>query len=295
MIFGSQWVATLENVPILINPDWIPCKSLICVDLFQVIESARQVLKEYDDSHERRRWEIIMGAAESMPTRFSVYETIRFGVAGPSLEHIWSLLEREGSFYEVDFWGIRMAYAYGSFVDVEAGIRYLQEAIPKLQDTNRSWELATALLCLARLQIQRLSYNAETDAESERYIRDALNIFTALGDELNVSYALLQLGHLRLKQERLEEAIEQWKSAQAALNNLDEWSVANNIIRLMGDAYLQLGQFKQVLNVSTTLPRSVLNTGMCNRQLVPSPRKALKWCVTENWKMHAASVSNVLS
>ena len=138
---------------------------------------------------------------------------------------------------------------------------YLEQALPKLQDTNKSWELATALLCLTKLQIPRLSYNSKNDATLERYILDALNIFSALKDDFNVSYALLQLGNLRLKQERLEDAIEQWKLSHAALDHLDEWSVANNITRLMGDAYLQLGQFEAAFNCFAEMARICFEHG----------------------------------
>lgn len=169
---------------------------------------------------------------------------IGFGPQKASLQYIWSLLEKLGRSYEVDFWGIRLAYTYGNFVDEEAGIRYLEESLSTLQGTNRTWELATAYLCLVKLQIPQLIYDVEKEAVLERYIVDALNIFTRLGDELNVSYALIQLGNLRIKQERLEEAIEQWRSAHAALTRLDEWAAASSVTRLMGDAYLQLGQFE---------------------------------------------------
>ncbi len=177
---------------------------------------------------------------------------------------IWSLLENEGSSHEVDFWGIRLAYAYGNFVDDEAATRYLQQALPKLQDAHKSWELATALICLARLRIPQLSYSAaEEEAGTERYILNALEIFRGLGDQLNISYALLQLGNLRLRQERLEEAIEQWKLAHAALDHLDEWSVGNMLIRLMGDAYIQLGQFEAGFKCFDQIAADLLRASAC--------------------------------
>ena len=64
-----------------------------------------------------------MRTAMSIPSRFGVYEEIGFGTPGPALQHIWSLLENEEGTYEVDFWGIRLAYAYGIFVDAETAIR----------------------------------------------------------------------------------------------------------------------------------------------------------------------------
>ena len=95
----------------------------------------------------------------------------------------------------------------------------------------------------------------------EGYTQDALDVFSAVDDDLNVSYALLQLGSIKAKQEKLEEAIEQWGLATAALASLDEWSAANIAIRLMGDAYLQMGQFEAAFQCFERIARICFEHG----------------------------------
>jgi predicted ATPase/DNA-binding SARP family transcriptional activator len=212
-------------------------------DLLQMAESTLHLLQRVPLRPERHKWEIILNTALIIPGRFAVYEVIGFGIQKDVIQSIWSLLEQEGASYQADYWSIRLAYAYGMFVNDTTAIRYLERILPELQAPNRSWERAMAQLYLAKLQLPELSYSSQNGPTLERYTLDAVDIFSAVDDELNVSYALLQLGSLQYKQEKLEEAIEQWGLATTGLAGLDEWSAANIAIRLMGDAYLQMGQF----------------------------------------------------
>jgi predicted ATPase/DNA-binding SARP family transcriptional activator len=227
----------------------------LALELLLLMESSSEVLTMHQDRLARSRWEVILNATIIIPGRFAVYEEIGFGLQKEDIQRVWSLLEKQKDSFLVDFWGIRLAYAYGNFVDAEAAIRYLELALSEMERANKYWELATTYLYLAKIQFPQLSYSRRNEAVLERYILAALDIFTRLGDDLNVSYARLQLGSLRYKQERLVEAIEQWKLAQAALKSLDEWSIANNMIRLIGDAYLQMGNFENAFQCFDQIAR----------------------------------------
>jgi tetratricopeptide (TPR) repeat protein len=230
-------------------------------DLLQMAESTLQKLKDLPETSERHRWEIILNTALTIPGCFAVYEAIGFGIQKDVLQSVWSLLEQEGSTYHADYWSIRLAYAYGIFLNDETAIRYLERILSELQDPNSSWERVMAQLYLAKLQLPQLSYSPENEATLERYTLEAVDIFSAMDDELNVSYALLQLGSLKYKQEKLEQAIEQWGSATAALTGLDEWSAGNIAIRLMGDAYLQMGQFEAAFKCFERIARICFEHG----------------------------------
>jgi predicted ATPase/DNA-binding SARP family transcriptional activator len=230
-------------------------------DLLQMAESTLQILKNLPETPERHRWEIILNTALTIPGRFAVYEAIGFGIQKDVLQSIWSLLEKEGTSYQADYWSIRLAYAYGIFINDETAIGYLARILSDLQDPNRSWERAMAQLYLAKLQLPQLSYSLKNEATLERHTLEAVNIFSTLDDELNVSYALLQLGSLKYKQEELEEAIEQWRLATTALTGLDEWSAANIAIRQMGDAYLQMGQYEAAFNSFEQIARICFEHG----------------------------------
>jgi predicted ATPase/DNA-binding SARP family transcriptional activator/tetratricopeptide (TPR) repeat protein len=231
-------------------------------ELLQVANgSTLEIMKDLPETSERHRWEIILNTALNIPGRFAVYEVIGFGMQKDLLQSIWSLLEKEGPSYQADYWSIRLAYAYGLFVHDETAIRYLENVLLEMQDGNQSWERAMAQLYLAKLQLPQLSYSPEKIAALERHTLDAVAIFSAMDDELNVSYALLQLGSIKVKQEKLEEAIEQWGLATAALSNLDEWAAANVAIRLMGDAYLQMGQFEEAFNCFDRIARICYEQG----------------------------------
>jgi predicted ATPase/DNA-binding SARP family transcriptional activator/TPR repeat protein len=224
-------------------------------------ESTSEVLKIPHDTSDGLRWKTILNIVMTIPGRFAHYEEIGFGIQKDALQHTWSMLQKQGDVVPVDYWGIRMAYAYGNFVDVKDAILYLERALSKFQEASYTWELAIAYLCLVRLQTPELSYSRKNEAVLEQYVQDALNIFTSLGDELNVSYTLIQLGNLRFKQERPEEAIEQWRLAQAALMKLDEWAIANNVIRMIGDAYLHMGQFEAAFQSFDYIARISLEHG----------------------------------
>ena len=234
---------------------------VLTLETFQTVINTLEVLKTWQDTPDRRRWEIIMKTALSVPGRFAVYEDIGFGYQEDAFQPIWSLLEREGDSYSPDFWSIRLAYAYGNFVNDEAAIRYLEHILPQFQDEGRSYERAMTQLYLAKLQIPQLSYSRQNEMLLERQTLDAFQTFTALGDELDVGYALLQLGSFRQKQEKVGEAIEQWRLASAVFTSLDEWSLANNALRLMGDAYLQMGQFETAFQCFEEMARTAFEHG----------------------------------
>lgn len=213
------------------------------------------------DIPSRLKWETALKIAGTIPGRFATYEEIGFGLQKDALQGVWSLLDQQGDFYPVDYLGIRLAYAYGNFVDEGAAVRYLEHALSNLRETNKSWELAIAYLCLVRLKASHLTHSRESEAALEHITMEALNIFRALGDELNVSYTLIQLGNLRYKQERPEEAIEQWRLAIAALTSLDEWPIANSVIRLIGDAYLHMGRFEAAFQSFDQIARISIEHG----------------------------------
>jgi tetratricopeptide (TPR) repeat protein len=227
----------------------------LALEMLLLREISSEVLTTQQDRLVRSRWEFALNAAMVIPGRFGTYEEIAFGIQKDDLQRVWSMLEKQKDSFPVDFWGIRLAYAYGNFEHAETAIRYLELALPELEGANKSWELATSYLYLAKLQFPELSYSRRNEAVLERYILAALEIFNTLGDGLNVSYARLQLGSLRYKQERLEEAVEQWRLAQAALKNLEEWLIANNMIRLIGDAYLQMGKFENAFQCFDQIAR----------------------------------------
>ena len=95
-----------------------------------------------------------------------MYEVIGFGVQKDVLQSIWLLLEKEGPSYQADYWSIRLAYAYGMFVDDETAIRYLERILSELLAANRSWERAMAQLYLAKLQLPQLSYSLQNETSA---------------------------------------------------------------------------------------------------------------------------------
>ena len=233
----------------------------LTAELLQMAESTLQRLKNLPETSERHRWEIRLKTALAIPGRFAVYEDIGFGVQKDLLQSIWLLLEKVGPSYQADYWSIRLAYAYGMFVDDETAIRYLERILSELLAANRSWERAMAQLHLAKLQLPQLSYSLQNETKLEGYTQDALDVFSAVDDDLNVSYALLQLGSIKVKQEKLEEAIDEWRLATAGLASLDEWSAANVAIRQMGDAYLQMGQFEAAFQCFERIARICFEQG----------------------------------
>ena len=266
--FHTAWIWLVERNEIETAVEHLLPTLFYCMEIrtfsletLQMILNTLEVLKTWPDTFKRRRCEIILNTAITIPGRFAVYEEIAFGSQIDALQPIWSLLEKEGGSYPADFWVIRLAYAYGNFVNDLTAVRYLEHLLSEFQDASKSWERAMALLLLAKLQLPQLSYSRKNEAVIERCTLDAVDIFTALGDELNVGYALLQLGNLRHKQERLEEAIEQWKLANTALTSLDEWALANNATRLMGDAYLQMGQFEAAFQCFDKMARICFEHG----------------------------------
>jgi predicted ATPase/DNA-binding SARP family transcriptional activator len=266
--FNTAWTLLIENNQIETAVDkLLPALFYYTEmrDLSQewllLTESISEVLKKLPDTSNRGRWQFILETVISSPGRFAAYEEIGFGIQKEAIQRVWSLLEKQGDAGTVDFWGIRLAYAYGKYVDHEAAVRYLEQALSQLQDEEQSWERATAYLCLVRLQVPQLSYNRKIESILEHYTLEALNIFTNLGDELNVSYTMIQLGNLRHKQERPAEAIEQWRQAQAALTTLDEWAIANIVIRFIGDAYLQMGQFEAAFQSFDQIARISIEHG----------------------------------
>jgi predicted ATPase/DNA-binding SARP family transcriptional activator len=234
----------------------------LCDDLLKRLENSPQVPG-------RNKLEIILRTAQGAfwadghPIRYEFFDGI-YPFFHEGLHKAWTMAQDDIHIHELGFWGILLAYIYDHIIKPGAAIERLKEVIPYFRDENKIWELANAKLHLARLLLPLDGANGQnTNEETLQNLTEALELFERIGDKSNCGQTLRQMGNLKMKEQKLTEAIRLWKAARANLLSVDvnEWAAASSIRWQIGDAYLQLGNFDQAFECFQEISRINLDHG----------------------------------
>lgn len=218
-------------------------------DLLSMVRRARQELEKHQDEYQDEYLLPILLTAQGAfypdgtPVRYEAFG-IAYYADVDAIRRAWELAQptsRTSSSSYLDYWAVMLIYLYGREIDREAGLQTMELLLQDLRSRNEKWMTAFALLMLSQLHELHLS-GAEEMEQTDRYLIEALELFVSLGDEREAGHTLRSLGNLRRFQERYEQAIDCWESAQGKLEAAGEWNLANDIHWQIGDLYLDLGQ-----------------------------------------------------
>jgi predicted ATPase/DNA-binding SARP family transcriptional activator len=257
----------INNIlPVLFSYSEIRGKSL---ELLDMCDKMIKALGGISQSKKRTRAEIILLAVQSAfnidghPVRYTFFEGI-YPVDQENTKRSWLLAQKTIKLYELGFWGTLLAFNYGHVFGYKDVLYVLQQTIQHFKENNDRWEMANAELHFAMLLLRPgINSDAILEDSIHLYLSEAIDIFNSLGDDVNAGHSLSMMGSLRMKEEKLHEAIQQWEVARSRLLKADvnEWAAASSINWHIGDAYLQMGKFKEAFDRFQEISRVNLEHG----------------------------------
>jgi len=196
-----------------------------------------------------RRQEIILRSAKGAfqqdgnPLRATIPDVI-FPIDTTSIHRAWTLAQKHEAFRELGFWGILLCYVYGRILEYDEGVRQLERVLPFFEGTSQAWELAVGYFLLLQLLIPNEPFGPRRK-QFITYLSRARDIFASLGDTLSTGHIMRLWGDLKYRQQDLEGAIQQWQLARNSFLNIGEWPAASNMLWMLCDACLQIGDFQK--------------------------------------------------
>jgi len=175
------------------------------------------------------------------PIRLETFALVHVG-KNDALQRAWSLANSAGNLHALGFWGVVLAYIYGRIIDRHIGIESLEQIIALYRAENGyRWELGIALLHISMLLLTIYEYRPDA-ITIQRYLDEAQNLFTALGDGLNSAYVLRQRGNCNFQMQDLHQSIYYLKQAQARFLELGETVIAADVSWQIGDMQNHIGE-----------------------------------------------------
>jgi predicted ATPase/DNA-binding SARP family transcriptional activator len=221
-------------------------------ELTGMLEAGLRVLEGQAKNVSSRRMEVFLRTAQGsfhydgFPLRLANFDGL-FPIDLETVRQAWSLAQRF-KFHELGFWGILLAYIYGRLIDLDEGVKKLKQMIPAFEEKNMPWELANTCLHLVKLLNYRRENPPDVVKAMSGYLSQATGIFTGMGDIINAGYTSSQWGEMKVNEDDLQGAVQQWKEAHSSLLAAGEWSTATDIMWRMADVYLQLGSFQEAFD-----------------------------------------------
>ncbi|NJC97687.1 MAG: hypothetical protein FIB03_15355 [Anaerolineae bacterium] len=253
-------------------------------ELMNMVGEMLKLLERLGGDAKTTRAKIVLRTAQGAyysdggPIREAVFEGL-YPINMEGIREAWSLSKKSIELHELGFWGILLAYIYGMVIDLNEATQRLKNSILHFQEKNDPWELATAKLHLARLLLApNQSESQHMDEWINQNLTEALDIFSSLEDRIDTAHTLRQIGSLRMRQGKIEDAIKQWQAAHASLLALDvnEWSTASNIEWQIGDAFLQLGQFEKAFECFQDIARINLEHGYTQQAIAALSKESFE-------------------
>lgn len=273
--------AVSNILPVLFSYSEVRGKSLELIDM---LDKMLKALEESINETDQRRTEIILRTARGAfysdggPIREAVFEGL-YPMDREGIQRAWSLSEKPFKLHELGFWGILLSFIHGRTNEPRDAILRLQQALPYFQEKSQFWELATAKLHLASLLLTVAPEKAPNTNETvDQYLTEALDMYRSIGDKINSAHTLRQMGNLRMREQKLNEAIQQWNAAHSTLMAMDvnEWSTASSIHWQIGDAYLQLGRFDEAYQCFQDISRVNLEHGFIQQAIVALSKESFE-------------------
>ena len=200
-----------------------------------------------------RQQEIILRSAKGAflqggdPLRATIPDVI-FPIDTASIRRAWTLAQKHKAFQELGFWGILLCYVYGRIIQYDEGVRQLERVLPFFERTSQAWELAIGYFHLSQLLIPNEPFGSRRRKQLTGYLTHARDIFASLGDTLSTGHIMRLWGDLKYQQQDVEGAIQQWQLARNSYLNTGEWAAAGNMLWMLSDACLQIGDFQKAFN-----------------------------------------------
>jgi predicted ATPase len=200
-----------------------------------------------------RQQEIILRSAKGAflqggdPLRATIPDVI-FPIDTASIRRAWTLAQKHEAFPELGFWGILLCYVYGRIIQYDEGVRQLERVLPFFERTSQAWELAIGYFHLSQLLIPNEPLGSRRRKQFTGYLTRARDIFASLGDTLSTGHIMRLWGDLKYQQQDVEGAIGQWQLARNSFLNTGEWAAAGNMLWMLSDACLQIGDFQKAFD-----------------------------------------------
>ncbi len=222
--------------------------------LLHMLDMALASLPPYESGQDTqiRQQEIILRSAKGAfqqdgnPLRATIPDVI-FPIDTTSIRRAWTLAQKHEAFPELGFWGILLCYVYGRILQYDEGVRQLERVLPFFERTHQAWELAIGYFHLLQLLIPNEPFGSRRK-QFITYLSRARDLFTSLGDTLSTGHIMRLWGDLKYQQQDLEGAIQQWQLARNSFLNTGEWAAASNMLWMLCDACLQIGDFQKAFD-----------------------------------------------
>jgi tetratricopeptide (TPR) repeat protein len=223
--------------------------------LLHMLDMALASLPPYGSGQDAqiRQQEIILRSARGAfleggdPLRATIPDVI-FPIDRASIRRAWTLAQKHEAFADLDFWGILLCYVYGRILQYDEGVRQLEQVLPFFERTNQAWELAIGYFHLLQLLIPNEPSSSRRRKQFIKYLTHARDIFTSLGDTLSTGHIMRLWGDLKYQQQDVEGAIQQWQLARNSYFSTGEWAAASNMLWMLSDARLQIGDFQKAFD-----------------------------------------------
>lgn len=182
---------------------------------------------------------------DGFPVRYNIPPDVIFLAGSEAIHRAWTLAQKEGAFQKLGFWGILLSYLYGRMIHYNEGVRQLERMLPFFEGTGQTWELAIVYLHLLKLLIPNEQHGSRRGKQLAGYVSRARDLFTSLGDAVNLGHIMILGGDLKYQQQDVEGAIQQWQLAHNSFLKTGEWALVIHTLWQLSDANVQVGEFKK--------------------------------------------------
>ena len=252
LVSAHDMETAVQNIlPILFHYAELRVKGDTLLHMLDMALASLPSDRSRQDAHIRQQ-EIILRSAKGAflqdggPLRATIPDVI-FPIDTASIRRAWTLAQKQEAFQELGFWGILLCYVYGRILQYDEGVRQLERVLPFFERTGQAWELAIGYFHLLQLLIP----NEPPGSRAKQltvYLSHARDLFTSLGDTLSTGHILRLWGDLKYQQQNVEGAIQQWQLARNSFLNTGEWAAASNMLWMLSDACLQIGDFQKAFD-----------------------------------------------
>ena len=209
--------------------------------------------EESEQDAEMRQQEIMLRSAkgaflqDGSPLRATIPDVV-FRIDTTSIRRAWARAQEDKAFAQLGFWGILLCYVYGRILEYDEGVHQLERMLPVFERTSQTWELAIGYFHLLQLLIPNEPFGSRRRKQLTASLSRARDLFTALGDTLSTGHTLRLWGDLKFQQQDIEGAIQQWQLARNSFLKTGEWAAASNMLWMLCDARLQVGDFQKAFD-----------------------------------------------
>lgn len=125
----------------------------------------------------------------------------------------------------------------------------LQKALTLLEAAKRTNDRSLVAAC--QMELGRCYRQCSDLAQSGNAFRDALSLFTSLGDRFNIPKALHALGTIHSATGRLEDALRCYSGALPLAQSNEDWFAVQRIFNSWGIVAVRLGDYQSALQCFT--------------------------------------------